>query len=75
MKKLLVLASGLIMMASCSAPQVLAVEDISLSPKRERQALIYEDKVVIVTRTTLTPLEYALIKEKTALNGSIADLK
>jgi len=68
MKKALLFISGLILMASCSAPQVLATENISQGLNRERQALIYEDKVIIVTRTTLTPMEYALMLEKTREN-------
>ena len=68
MKKVLLLVTGLIMMASCSAPQSLATENISQGLNRERQALIYEDKVVIITRTTLTPMEYALMLEKTREN-------
>lgn len=68
MKKALLLISGLIMMASCSAPQALATENISQGLNRERHAYIYEDKVVIVTRTTLTPMEYALMQEKTRSN-------
>ena len=68
MKKALLLVSGLIMMASCSAPQALATENISQGLNRERQAIIYEDKVAIVTRTTLTPMEYALMLEKTRSN-------
>lgn len=68
MKKALLFISGLILMASCSAPQALATEHISKELNRERQALIYEDKVVIVTRTTLTPMEYALMLEKTRNN-------
>jgi len=68
MKKVLLLITGLIMMASCSAPQALATENISQGLNRERQAIIYEDKVAIVTRTTLTPMEYALMQEKTRNN-------
>ena len=68
MKTALLLISGLIMMASCSAPQALATENISQGLNRERQAIIYEDKVVIITRTTLTPMEYALMLEKTREN-------
>lgn len=71
MKKALLLVSGLIMMASCSAPQALATEEISKGLNRERQAIIYEDKVVIVTRTTLTPMEYALMLEKTRQNRDL----
>jgi len=68
MKKVLLLLTGLILMASCSAPQALATENISRGLNRERQAIIYEDKVVIITRTTLTPMEYALMLEKTREN-------
>ena len=68
MKKALLLVTGLIMMASCSAPRSLATENISQGLNRERQAIIYEDKVVIITRTTLTPMEYALMQEKTRNN-------
>ena len=68
MKKALLFVAGLIMMASCSAPQALATENISKELNRERHAYIYEDKVVIVTRTTLTPMEYALMLEKTRNN-------
>jgi hypothetical protein len=71
MKKALLFISGLILMASCSAPQALATEHISKELNRERQALIYEDKVVIVTRTTLTPMEYALMLEKTRNNRDL----
>lgn len=71
MKKTLLFVSGLIMMASCSAPQALATEEISKGLNRERQAIIYEDKVVIVTRTTLTPMEYALMLEKTRQNRDL----
>ena len=48
MKKGLLLVTGLILMASCSAPQALATENISQGLNRERQAIIYEDKVVII---------------------------
>lgn len=56
------------MMASCSASKVVATESISQKLNREREAIIYEDKVVIVTKTTLTPMEYALMVEKTNAN-------
>lgn len=56
------------MMASCSASKVVATENISQKLNREREAIIYEDKVVIVTKTTLTPMEYALMVEKTNAN-------
>lgn len=68
MKKILLIVTGLIMMASCSAPQVLAKEEITQKLNREREAIIYEDKVVIVTKTTLSHMEYALLLEKTRQN-------
>lgn len=68
MKKILLIVTGLIMMASCSAPQALAKEEISQELNREREAIIYEDKVVIVTKTTLSHMEYALLLEKTRSN-------
>ena len=68
MKKILLSVAGLIMMASCSASKPVATENISQKLNRERQAIIYEDKVVIVTKTTLTPMEYALMVEKTNAN-------
>lgn len=68
MKKILLCVTGLIMMASCSAPQALATEEISQKLNREREAIIYEDKVVIVTKTTLSHMEYALLLEKTKAN-------
>ena len=68
MKKILLSVAGLIMMASCSAPQVLATEEITQELNREREAIIYEDKVVIVTKTTLSHMEYALLLEKTRQN-------
>jgi uncharacterized lipoprotein YajG len=68
MKKILLCIAGLIMMASCSAPQVLATEEITQELNREREAIIYEDKVVIVTKTTLSHMEYALLLEKTRQN-------
>jgi len=71
MKKVLLILTGLILMASCSAPQALATENISQGLNRERQAIIYEDKVVIITRTTLTPMEYALMLEKTRNNRDL----
>ena len=68
MKKILLSVAGLIMMASCSASKVVATETISQKLNQERQAIIYEDKVVIVTKTTLSPMEYALMVEKTKAN-------
>ena len=68
MKNIFLTIAGLILMASCSASKPIATENISQKLNRERQAIIYEDKVVIVTKTTLTPMEYALMVEKTNAN-------
>lgn len=59
MKKLILLVVGLVMV-SCSV-----THPISETPKSTRQALIYEDKVVIVTRTTLTLDQYYTIVANT----------
>ena len=68
MKNIFLTIAGLILMASCSASKPIATESISQKLNREREAIIYEDKVVIVTKTTLTPMEYALMVEKTNAN-------
>jgi uncharacterized protein YcfL len=52
MKKLILLVVGLVMV-SCSV-----THPISETPTSTRQALIYDDKVVIVTRTTMTLEQY-----------------
>jgi hypothetical protein len=56
MKKLLLIGVALVMTA-CSSTNFVAHE-VHESPKTTRQALIYEDHVVIVTRTKLTLEEY-----------------
>ncbi len=55
MKKLILLVVGLVMV-SCSV-----THPISQTPTSTRQALIYEDKVVIVTRTTMSLEQYYTI--------------
>jgi len=55
MKKLILLVVGLVMV-SCSV-----THPISQTPTSTRQALIYEDKVVIVTRTTMSLEQYYAI--------------
>ena len=56
MKKLLLIGVALVMTA-CSSTNFVAHE-VHESPKTTRQALIFEDHVVIVTRTKLTLEEY-----------------
>ena len=56
MKKLLLIGVALVMTA-CSSTNFVA-HKISETPKTTRQALIFEDHVVIVTRTKLTLDEY-----------------
>lgn len=57
MKKVLLFLSGLILMVSCSTPQAVSVG--SQKPNSSRVAYIYEDKVVIVTKSELTKAQYA----------------
>jgi protein involved in sex pheromone biosynthesis len=54
MKKLLLVVSSLLLLASCGPSQEL----ISKTPKTTREAVIYEDKVVIVTKTTISKDHY-----------------
>lgn len=56
MKKLLLIGVALVMTA-CSSTNFVA-HKISETPKTTRQALIFEDHVVIVTRTKMTIEEY-----------------
>lgn len=56
MKKLLLIGVALVMTA-CSSTNFVA-HKISETPKTTRQALIFEDHVLIVTRTRLTLDEY-----------------
>jgi ABC-type Fe3+-hydroxamate transport system substrate-binding protein len=56
MKKLLLIGVALVMTA-CSSTNFVA-HKISETPKTTRQALIFEDHVVIVTKTRLTLDEY-----------------
>ena len=56
MKKLLLIGVALVMTA-CSSTNYVA-HKVHETPKTTRQALIFEDHVVIVTRTTLSLEEY-----------------
>lgn len=53
MKRLVILFT-LFLFASCSSTQQM----ISETPTSTRQAIVYEDKVVIVTKTTITKEHY-----------------
>ena len=56
MKKFIIIGVALVMTA-CSSTNY-AVHSIKETPKTTRQALIYDDHVVIVTRTKFTLEEY-----------------
>lgn len=56
MKKFLLLGVALVMTACSSTNYV--THKVHETPKTTRQALIFEDHVVIVTRTTLSLEEY-----------------
>ena len=57
MKKLLLTIGVALVMTACSSSNFVA-HQVHESPKTTRQALIYEDHVVIVTRTKLSLEEY-----------------
>ncbi len=57
MKRALLFVSGLILMVSCSTPQAVSVG--TQKPTSSRVAYIYEDKVVIVTKSEFTREQYA----------------
>ena len=57
MKRALLFISGLILMVSCSTPQAVSVG--TQKPNSSRVAYIYEDKVVIVTKSEFTREQYA----------------
>jgi hypothetical protein len=57
MKRALLFVSGLILMVSCSTPQAVSVG--TQKPTSSRVAYIYEDKVVIVTKSEFTKEQYA----------------
>jgi len=59
MKRALLFVSGLILMVSCSTPQAVSVG--TQKPTSSRVAYIYEDKVVIVTKSEFTREQYAQI--------------
>ena len=66
MKKVLLFLSGLILMVSCSTPQAVSVG--SQKPNSSRVAYIYEDKVVIVTKSEFTREQYAQMVALTNTN-------
>jgi len=57
MKKLLLLIGVALVMTACSSSNFVA-HKVHETPKTTRQALIYEDHVVIVTKTRLSLDEY-----------------
>jgi len=66
MKKLLLIGVALVMTA-CSSTNFVA-HKVHETPKTTREALIYEDHVVIVTRTRLSLDEYNKIVAVTVNN-------
>ena len=66
MKKLLLIGVALVI-ASCSSTNFVA-HKVHETPKTTREALIYEDHVIIVTRTKLTLDEYNKIVAITVNN-------
>ncbi len=66
MKRALLFVSGLILMVSCSTPQAVTVG--TQKPTSSRVAYIYEDKVVIVTKSEFTREQYAQMLAQTEQN-------
>jgi len=66
MKRALLFVSGLILMVSCSTPQAVSVG--TQKPNSSRVAYIYEDKVVIVTKSEFTREQYAQMLTLTEQN-------
>ncbi len=66
MKRALLFVSGLILMVSCSTPQAVSVG--TQKPNSSRVAYIYEDKVVIVTKSEFTREQYAQMLAQTEQN-------
>ena len=66
MKKILLIGVALVMTA-CSSTNFVA-HKVSETPKTTRQALIYEDHVLIVTKTKLTLDEYNRMVANTVNN-------
>ena len=54
MKKLMLVAGVLLALSSCAPTQQL----ISETPQTKREAFVYDNKVVIVTETTITKDHY-----------------
>ena len=63
MKRLMILVIGIVLLGSCSV-----THKISETPTREREAIIYENKVVVITKTTLTIEEYNRLIATTTIN-------
>ena len=63
MKKILLTFLSLILITSCSVPESVAVS--SKKPNYSRDAYIYDDKVVIVTKSEFTKDQYAQLVAQT----------
>lgn len=66
MKKLLFTVGVLLTLASC-APQA---QLISETPRTTRKAIVYEDKVVVVTETTITREKFDEVMSKRKKEGA-----
>jgi len=60
MKKLMLVTGVLLALTSCAPTQQL----ISETPQTKREAFVYDDKVVIVTKTTIERDHYDSLIEK-----------
>jgi len=66
MKKLILIGVAAVLTA-CSSSEFIA-HKISETPEMTRQALIFEDHVVIVTRTTMSKEKYYALVAQTVNN-------
>ena len=68
MKKLILLTGVLLALTSCGPTQQL----ISETPQTKREAFVYDDKVVIVTKTTIDRDHYDSLIEKRKQRVAVA---
>jgi len=66
MKKILIPFLSLILITSCSVPKSVTISD--KKPNYSRVAYIYDDKVVIVTKSEFTKDQYAQLVAQTNTN-------
>jgi len=66
MKKILIPFLSLILITSCSVPKSVTISDSK--PNYSRVAYIYDDKVVIVTKSEFTKDQYAQLVAQTNTN-------